>query len=575
MNFKKITALLMCLMLILSLGACAKGNGKTEPPAVERADVRFEDMDAGEYDDTLINEIIDRLDEAITKKNNDKEVADLIDQLIAEYGRLSDAYTLAEIAYYTTPDDEELFQKYTDADALCLYVDDDVQVIISRVLDSEYEQIMLEKINVEDASPFYDYEGMSDEEAALQDRIIALQAEFNEYYSETKEVTAEFNGQTITWEYVDSLDTSSAEYAEAYSAMYRAEAMEMGRILIEQAKLRNEVAAMYGYDNYYEMAWEETYSRTYSYEDFETVVDYYKEYLRDYTGILQSMNYLRADYLPMRDCTVTDIYDRLLEGRYLKPNAEKAIKYIKEYNLLNIVGPESYSVGFSTRFVTYNEPYIYVYERDPIYNMEFLGTIAHETGHCTNFFYDQKNSIASLLFDLDVAETQSTGFVLMYMDAFAKIYGDAGKGIPRQMFGDAIGTIQNCGFQAEVERLLYTTDDLTPEKMCELAAEIADEYAYYNANESDGLNYFWAHIPHFSDSPGYVVSYVMSQAASLAMYTNYLDEPKKTAQLFDELLTEDLGRLQYAEMLEKYGLDKIYTEEFYKELAKIAESYRK
>ena len=575
MNFRKITALLLCLMLTVSLGACAKGNGKTDPPpAVERADVKFEDMDAGEFDDTLINEIIDELDEAITKKNNDKEVADLIDRLIAEYARLCDAYTLTEIAYYTTPDDEELFQKYVDADALSIYVDDDLQVIVSRVLDSEYEDIMLEKINVEDASPFYDYEGMSDEEAALQDQIAALQAEFNEYYSGTKEVTAEYNGKTWSWDDVDSLSPADPDYDGAFTALYRAEALEMGRILIEQARLRNEVAAMYGYENYYEMVWEEGYYRTYSYGDFETVADYTKQYLKDYPGILHGMNYVRADYLPLRDYTVTDIYDKLLEGRYLKPNAETAIKYIKEYNLLNIVGPESYSVGFSTRFITYNEPYIYVYERDPVYNMEFLGTIAHETGHCTNFFYDQKNSIASLLFDLDVAETQSTGFVLMYMDAFEKIYGEAGKGIPRQMFADAIGTLQNCGFQAEVERLLYTVDGLTPEMMCEMAADIANDYAYYNANESDGKNYFWAHIPHFSDSPGYVVSYVMSQIASLAMYTNYLEEPKKTAVLFDELLTENLGNLQYAEMLEKYGLEKIYSEEFYKELVDIAEKYR-
>lgn len=573
MIFRKITALLLCMILVFSLSACGKDSGEEAPPSFERGDVNFADMVFGEYDDTEFNDIVDKLDEAITKEGNEKEVRELVEKLIAEYDALTDAYEYAEIAYYTTPDDDELFEKYTEADALSVYVDDDLQVIVSRVLESPYEQIMLDALNLKDASSLYGYEGMSDEEAALWDEITALQAEFNEYYSGTKPVYFEYGGTDWTWDDLDSLDYSSDTYSAVYEGIYKAEAMEMGRILIEEVKLRNQVAAMHGYENYYEMAWKENYNRTYTYDDFQIVADYTKQYLKDYPSILQDITHLRADYIPLMSEDVTNIYDRLIDGKYLKPNAEEAVKFIKDHGLLNIVSADAYNVGFSTKFFTYNEPYIYVHEEEPVYKMSFLGTITHETGHCINFYYYPNNSVASLVFDLDVAEMQSTGFVLMYSDILGKIYGDNGKGIPRQFYADAIATLQNCGFQAEVERLLYTTEGLTPEKVCEIAGDIAREYGYDAANESDGNNYFWAHIPHYSDSPGYVVSYVMSQAASLALYTKYLEDPQKAQDMFDELLTENTSDVKYTEVLEKYGLEKIYTEEFYRELAKKADSF--
>ena len=577
MKFKRLASLLICFVMILSFAACgSSGGGEPSPDVPDRKDVKYGDMVFGEFDDTEFNDIVDALDEAIASEGNDSEVAELIDRLIDVYAQLCDAYTYLEIEYYSTPEDEEKFEKYIEADALSVYIDDDLRVIVSRILDSPYEQLMLDALKLKDASSFYGYEGMSDEEAALQDRITELEAEFNEYYSGTKEVTAEYNGQKWTWEDWDSLDVYSDEYEDVYAALYRAEAMEMGRILIEEARLRNEVAAMHGYANYYEMAWTENYSRTYSYDDFEIIAGYTRQYLKSYPGILQSIDYLRADYLPLMNVDVTGVYDELLNGKYLGANAAEAVKYIRDYDLLHIVGEEAYAVGFSTKFFTYSEPFIYVHEEDPVYTMSFLVTIAHETGHCINFYYDHNNSVASFVFDLDVAETQSTGFVLMYMDKLQKIYGDAGKGIPRQFFADAIGTLQNCGFQAEVERILYTTPDLTPEKVSEMAGDIARAFGYDAANEADGNNYFWAHIPHYSDSPGYVVSYVMSQAASLAMYARYLEEPRKAAELFDELLTENTSAITYTEMVEKYGLDdKIYSEAFYKKLVDIAEQYRK
>ena len=95
MKLRKITALLLCVILVFSFSACGKDtkdSGEDSPPSFVRGDVNFADMVFAEYDDTEFNDIVDALDEAITKDGNEKEVRELVEKLIAEYDKLTDAY---------------------------------------------------------------------------------------------------------------------------------------------------------------------------------------------------------------------------------------------------------------------------------------------------------------------------------------------------------------------------------------------------------------------------------------------------------------------------------------------------
>ena len=568
MNLKRLAAVLLALLLTLSFASCGNSRKEVGPVDVsdyQRSDLKLEEMTFIDYDDTHFNDIVDALDEAILKEGNDEEVKRLIEELRVESSLLQDALLHLELEYYSDPSNNEKFKAYTDADNLSLYVDDDLLVIISRVLDSPYEQLMLDAIGIKDEEyieAFYDYEGMTDEEAALQEQIKALQAEFNEWYAGTKQPEAVINGETWNW---DRYYEENGGY-DVYEALYKEEGLQMGRIQMELVSLRNQVAAIHGYDNYYDMAWTESYSRNYTYNDFQKVAGFTKENLSD---ILLTINrsYLNSDAQSVYDIDPTTLHEKLLASDKLMPNARQALEYIHDKGLMYVAPDGSYQVGFSTKFESFGEPFIYVTHEDPADNLSAIETITHETGHCINFFYDKSNVFGAMVFDLDVAETQSTGMVLMYMDVIKDLYDGAEESVPRWYLLDAALTLINCGYQAEVEHLMYTSPDLTPLEISQKAGQIAHDYGYYGAIQSDGNSYFWAHIPHYSDSPGYVVSYVMSQAASIGVWTKSMNNREKAMEMFDEILTLQNNETHYDKMVEEYDLG-VYQASMYKNLKK-------
>lgn len=570
-----ILSVLLCIMMTISFAAC--GEKKDGPgSSIERADVCYSDIEFAEYDDTLINEIMDELDEAIQIENNDEKVKELCAAFLEEDQNLTDAYLFLMVDYYLNAEDEEKFEKYTYADNLSTFVGDDELVMISRVLDSPYEQIMLDTIASKNTDAYYDYEGMTDEEVPIYEAINDLQAQYNEWYSGTKVSTVDWEGEEWTWDKWETYDWNYYDeneynkYVSIYYDLYEADGKAMGEILLQQVALRNELAKINGYDNFYDMVWTEDYMREYSFDDFMKIGAYTKQYLKTITNLFNDTRY--DDYDSCWEIDGTTLYDKLLASKTLGKNAKEAIGYIKDHDLLVLAEEDDYDVAFSSKFYTVNEPMIYACRQSGTYALYFVQTLAHETGHASNFYFSHTNSLGGLYSDLDIAETQSTGFVLMYMDTIADAYKEYAEYIRRQFVGDAVGTLQNCGFQAEVEHALYTTPDLTVEMMNDMAAEIANEYGYYDA-VMNGKCYFWSQIPHYSDSPGYVVSYVMSQAASLAMFSDYLDNNKTGLKNYDELVAIDTSDMTFNEMVEKFGLEKMYTESFYKDLAKKIEEF--
>lgn len=541
---------------------------------VQRSDVKYEDMVFIKFDDTNLQNSIDSLNEAVEQERGEEEIRNLLIALIEEKGRLDDAYLHLMVDYYTDTTNEEKLEKYSSAGTQMTFITDDVYVAVARVLNSKYESVATEVIDSKYVQRLKDYEEIKPEEIALYEEIDELQRQYNEYYSGNVDIEIVYNGKIFTWEDFDSYEKFDDynELVDVYYALYEKECSLMGEIILKQVKLRNEIARIEGYDNYYEMMWEDGYYREYTYEDFEKAASYIKEYLCEDINYLNYLGY--EDYEECEDCDfdLNSFYERLLEEDTLEENAREAVEYIKEYNLFLLADEDDYNVGFSTKFETYNEPFIYLLQQRDEYALESLLSLAHETGHAVNFYYDNSNSISSAFSDLEIAEVQSTAFPLLYMDAISDMYPECKDAIQRRIVANAVSTLQNCGFQAEVEHMLYTNEGKDIQEINHLAAEIAKEYKYYDVMFDEEC-VSWSMIPHYSDSPGYVVSYVMSSLGSLSLWQKLQAGDSDILSVYDALLTEDNANINYKELTKKYDMNNIYKENFYKTLKKYVEKY--
>lgn len=570
---KKITSVVLIFIMAISCFGCSDKVGiQAEKRDIQRGDVKYEDMTFIEFDSTKINEIMDSLNEALENGADKNHVKDLFVMLMDESSKLDDSYLNLMVEYYTDTSNNEKFEAYSKADAEMTFISDDIFVVVSRMLNSEYEDIAAELIDSKYIERLKDYEGITEEQIPLYEKISQLQSRYNEYYSGNVQIEVELNGKIFTWDNINNYEgfDDYSEFVDVYYALIREENNLMGEILLEQVAVRNEIARSEGYDNYYEMAWKEGYYREYSYEAFERIASYIKEYLCDDINELEEMRY--SDYSACSDCDfdMSVFYDNLLASGKLKNNAKEAVEYINNYELMMLVDENDYNVGFSTKFETYEEPFIYAMQQEGEYGLDSLLTVAHETGHAINFYYDYSNCINNVFQDLEVAEVQSTSFPLLYMDAISDMYPEYKDVICRRIVGDAVSTLQNCGFQAEVEYLMYTNEDLTVEEMNKLTGKLAQEYKFYNIIV-DRECIFWSSIPHYSDSPGYVVSYVMSMMGSLCMWQKAQEGNGDILDIYDVLLTENTANINYKELTVKYKLDEIYEENFYKLLKKSIE----
>lgn len=577
----KVFAVFIVILFSISCFGCGIKDGvnideiNSQVKDVKRSDVKYEDMVFIEFDDANLQNSIDSLNKAVEQEKSEEEIRKLLISLIEEKGRLDDAYLHLMVDYYTDTTNEEKLEKYSEAAAQMTFITDDVYVVASRVLNGKYEDVAVEVIDSKYVQRLKDYEEIRPEEIPIYEEIDELQRQYNEYYSGNADIEVVYNDKIFTWEDFDSYEKFDDynELLDVYYALYEKECSLMGEIILKQVKLRNEIARIEGYDNYYEMMWEDGYYREYTYEDFEKTALYIKEYLCE---DINHLNYLRYDdYEECEECDfdLNSFYERLLEEDMLEENAREAVEYIKEYNLLFLADEDDYNVGFSTKFETYNEPFIYLLQYEGEYAIESLLSLAHETGHAVNFYYDNSNPISSAFSDLEIAEVQSTAFPLLYMDVISNMYPECKGTIERRIVAEAVSTLQNCGFQAEVEHMLYANEGEDIKEINRLAAEIAKEYKYYDVMYHDTECVAWSRIPHYSDSPGYVVSYVMSSLGSLSLWQKLQAGDRDILSVYDMLLTEDNTNINYKELTKKYDMNNIYKENFYKMLKKYVEKY--
>lgn len=561
---KKIIALLLCVVMLMGmLSGCSYlrlaeslfetlQQGQTEDTQQPQDSQNPEDSDQPEQntteyeepenslltyalDQAMIDEFYRILDEAehISIHGDDWETVDAKTSEVDDaYMALMDQSQIAYILYCLDQSDETLSQQYLDTNELMTQAEFDYNAMIRRIYQSD--------------SPFKEklFEGWTQ---AQIDRML----KHNETISALEERNAE-----ITVEYRE-LDPYSQP--EEVVVLYN-----------ELVSNNNQIAQIYGYDNYYEFAYDVVYERDYDVKQLGKMRKFVAQYLPDtYTSALDGF-YSVVNDMSEGDITTLNLflgedYDTL-EKDYVQLYLQDLPQSLKDgmqhmFDNERVVFTDSenaYEGAFTTCIA--GEPFCYY---GPYYqNSE---TIVHELGH----YY------AGLNCDfwstpMDLCETQSQGNEYLFIHQLRnQMSADMYNVLADFKLINDIGNIIIFVMIDAFEEKVYThknAGNLTLEQYDALMEEVAKDYGgldFVEENIGDVQGY-WKQV--VLESPVYYISYAVSAVASINLFTLAQQDETAARESYRMIVEEVEEEKGFLWNIQQAGLAGPFEETVYKSL---------
>ena len=184
----------------------------------------------------------------------------------------------------------------------------------------------------------------------------------------------------------------------------------------------NKMAKLMGYSNYLEYAYENVYSRDYSYQDVAKIKKYVQDYLVEIYLTIDAGDYTSAEYKEYSEVMTKSFFTNATANAFVNgyfdnmaftTNPEKQIEFSDAFNEL-IANGNIYRGNYSGAFVTYlsafDIPVAYFgpssYSKSP--------TIVHEFGHYMNEIYNGANDELEQSYDL--LEMHSQGNEIIFLN---------------------------------------------------------------------------------------------------------------------------------------------------------------
>lgn len=522
-KIQRLTALVLCACLCLGLTACAgKAGVSTAQPSQEvvppsqRATVDFTSLQYSDFDSEAFLARVEAARALLKEKHQEEE-------LLAEYHTLTQQledcvtqYKLSEVYYYLDCGNEQLQQTSAAAYTRVNDCNDAYSVFLSEILASSYRKTFMKLVGEENALMYEDYEAMTDEQKSLMDQEKSLEDEYTKLAGE---------------EYDSYADTAAV----------------MAPLYLQLVQVRNRLAQTYEYDNYVDYAYENIYFRSYTPEDARELEDSVKEnlsklYVRSLIGMTQE------DYdAPYRYSDASQENLLALMQDYMprmSASLGEALQYMLACNAYDIgYSDKKYAASFTTMLNGYDLPFLFSQptQDSQVYSLD---TLVHEFGHYYSYLndptYTTEDGYVYSLDDIDVAEINSTGLELLFLQYYPELYGEDAETLEKSVLSDILSNVVfGCLFD-EFQQEIYTEEDLTTEEVSEIFYEVFSEYMG-DIFVEDYSRFMWSVVNHNFDAPLYYISYGVSALAAF--------------QLWENSQTDFDGALQQYLTLTAYGTD--------------------
>ncbi len=527
------SALLTSAAAALSLSGCSDNTFFKTTPEDSSESESSSDESADEYSSADFDGVIAHAEQLLAdveiSDNYDTVVSDM-EILLNDLDELYELFAYTTIAYYSDWYDEELEAEY-DSCYEAYYVSDEIlcYAFSNCYMVDEYSDI------------FEDY----------------IYPDYLEYYTNRSMSLNRLIGYSkVDYEVMD-------ENLDAYYDIVNDSTIKDSTKNLEAAEIYLDILSVYDVYIFYDI-----YNRDFTPEEIifltDTIIDEIvpvSEALGD--AIASSSEYADIYYNPV---TFDNPFEVIAEyaGR-ISPEIEEYAQLLLDDELYCLTdGSDCYNGSFAVDLPAENSALIYVYDSEDFYN---LLTPIHEFGHFYASFYDDTTTYL-MENNMDVAEIQSQGMEVLFMELYDDIFGDQAETMRALKLYDTIDSITSGFAIGEFEyTVLKNIDTMTPESVVELFDSIMEKYGYTDVE--------FYYITHIFEQPGYYISYGVSALAALDIWSTVVDSYDDAVEMYERISQVPInsGECRFSSALEGCGFDDVLTEDYIKRLSDYISEY--
>lgn len=567
MAFFTVFIIAMCLV-----NGCAAAEMPLSPRKTnERSNLNYTDISPGSLDLSLMEQKLADLSKLTQTGADLATVVALFLDIDANYNEVYTTRCLLQLNFFANNTADDYFA-FINAQTVEAYALEMVYQAGHLILDTQHHDAFAQWLGDDSiVSAMEQHVAANDTVVALRTQEIELIMAVNAAnQGDFSNIAVRVDG--VEWT-VDSLYSmmgsdpehlkyTEEEYASIRNALYEVFCRNVYDTLMQLVRVRNSIAAEYGYNNSFDMVWHEQWHRDYSYEDFLIMANYIKRYLAPYYTDVATIAYTLASK------PYNGSVENLLPG-FLAMNPSEVIaepmRYMINHDLVVYGGEQSYAGGaFSEIMPSYNAVAMYARYTG---TLDIFTSLYHELGHAANQYWSQYAGLDINDFQLEIAETQSQALQLLYADWFGTLPGGntpVEEIVALEVCSRIGAYVVDTAYTTELEYMIYTNPDMDYETACQKAQEL---YISYTGSELPAPNAWIAGLANLTaEHEGYLLAYTVSNLCAFKLYKEYLADSTAALAKFDRLLKVDNGST-YSQVATEFGFDCIHEEAYYEWLA--------
>ena len=437
--------------------------------------------------------------------------------------RLHNYETMYQLSYYRfclDPDDDHYADEYGFCDEQYVIVEEKKGALYAALAASPFRNELEQACFGEGF--FAEYDGFSE----ADEQYFALKQRENELLFEYYELSANNDPET---------DAEIQWWHET-----------VGGIFIELVKVRQQIAAAKGFDNYMDYIYASEYKRDYTTEQAREFLDQVRAQLVP----------LMQDSRIANEFSVYSMTDESMSMEFLSSAAEnmgdpvwEAFRFMSGHELYDIESsPKKMDIGYTSYLPDYEAPFIFI---DPD-SKALTSTLFHEFGHFADAYcgYGFSDSY-------EISETYSQAMQYLaydYADGFTD--SQRARNLRATLSDLLVYSVLRQGAFGDFELRAYSLEpeELTIDKLDAVYEQCIRDYGLFDYGGFDFKSIYWCFYGHFFGYPGYVISYSVSAVASLQICRMETEEPGAGVEAFRRLLGRSRG-VRFSAFLNEAGLD--------------------
>lgn len=529
-RFSLTLALLILVSLLLAPGASAVRSTDffQDQPHTQ---LMFSQIEYVLPDTTQFYTLLTQIQDLCGSSRNAARVEELFGRLAGQYTHMITMYCLASIHTSQDATDQAAAAELSACNTICLVAGDELYGLAQVLLDSPCGGFLRDTVPSKFLTEIGEYEAMTPEQLSLLEQEQDL---VNEYSTASlTPFSVEYQGRSWTEAELDRAYGDGAIEEDAYLSLLRDTARQraalLGEIYLRMVAVRREIAAADGFDNYADYCYETIYTRDYTPQEIRAFQAAVKQYIVPVYQRLSTLTNSSDDPIFYADYSGQELLDMV--GPLLPEMSDELVEawqYMLDHQTYDLEERDTkLSGGFTTNLYEYGAPFLY---NAPNHSLYDFNTVVHEFGHYNSAYWEQAHWY-QFNTNIDLAEVHSQGFELLFSHYYPQLFGESAQAAETYLMCNLVGAMVEGCLHDELQQYVFSTENLTVEQINQEYMRLLREYGLAEEDDPRTEAYSWADVPHTFQTPFYYVSYAVSAAGALELwsrssndYTGALDQ---------------------------------------------------